>query len=145
MYSPGQALRVPGVWGSLFQDKRHVNVVRLSALCTGSLKTPLPLPQRCVHRTEIRGWYKSFKSMQICSVFYACRVWNKPMFSLLNNWKQQRWLCIKEITTRVAVWFCVIRRCNNGRIFVELVVDVLPLVLHQKLVHNGTLQLNTQP
>jgi hypothetical protein len=30
-----------------------------------------------------------------------------------------------QITTRLAVWFCVSPHCNNGRIFVQLDVDVL--------------------
>lgn len=32
------------------------------------------------------------------------------------------------MTTRVAVWFCVSLHCNDGRIFVQLDVDRLPLV-----------------
>ena len=34
---PGQALRVPEVWGSQMSDIRHMKVVRLSALRTGCL------------------------------------------------------------------------------------------------------------
>jgi hypothetical protein len=40
-YRPGQALRVPGCWGSqILKDDRHMKVVRLSAICTGCLYPP---------------------------------------------------------------------------------------------------------
>jgi hypothetical protein len=37
-------------------------------------------------------------------------------------------LRIMQITTRVAAWFCVSPHCNDGRIFVQLGLDLLPLV-----------------
>jgi hypothetical protein len=36
-YSPGQAQRVPGIWGPRFQDSRYMKVVRLSVLSTARL------------------------------------------------------------------------------------------------------------
>jgi len=36
-YRPGQALRIPGGWGSQILDNRHMKVVRLSALGTDRL------------------------------------------------------------------------------------------------------------
>jgi len=41
---PGQALKIPRVEDSRFQDNQHTKVVRLSALRTGRLYAPENIP-----------------------------------------------------------------------------------------------------
>jgi hypothetical protein len=51
LYSPEQALRISGCWGTQFSDNLHMNLVRLSTLRTAHF-TPSPF----VVLISVRGW-----------------------------------------------------------------------------------------
>ena len=72
-YRPGQVHRVPGGWGSRFQDNRHMKVVRLSALRSCRLH-----PQEIfLVRISVRGWVDLrfiVRPERLCQ-------WNIPMIT----------------------------------------------------------------
>ena len=97
-YRPGQALRVPGGEAPKFQDNRHVNVVRSSALRTGHFYSPgnIPGTHFCWMLSQPQGQSAAGRIMSMKNSIHtirnrtpyllACSAVPKPTVPLCTAW-----------------------------------------------------------